>query len=178
MRRHQLSRPGVRHDLSCDIVDASHVAVSRALQRAATLLRYRCLSVDFLPLPALICAAFPVQWRAQWRRRRRHSTLFVGDVSLSAATKSFVKRRRRLSQSQSQFLPLSLFHLQFLSQPCPLCPFCHSTSPLDCCNCLSFRIVSCAKAQSQKLAQLIHEISRFISPNSRRCHAPPHALFT
>lgn len=48
-----------------------------------------------------------------------------------------------------------------------------STSPLDCCNCLSFQIVSCAKAQSQKLAQLIHEISRFISPNSCSCPARP-----
>lgn len=103
-----------------------------------------------------------------------HFTLFVGDVSLSAATKSFVKRlrRRRLSQFQSYCLSrsLSLFHLQFLS---PTPPPSHSTSPLDCCNCLSFQIVSCAKAQSQKLAQLIHEISRFISPSFRTLPRPP-----
>lgn len=105
--------------------------------------------------------------------KRAALDLFVGDVSLSAATKSFVKRRRRLSPVPS-LLP-SLCHLQFLSQSphVSLATPSVSTSPLDCCNCLSFQIVSCAKAQSQKLAQLIHEISRFISPNSCSCLAPP-----
>lgn len=105
--------------------------------------------------------------------KRAALDLFVGDVSLSAATKSFVKRRRRLSPVLS-LLP-SLSHLQFLSQSphLSLATPSVSTSPLACCNCLSFQIVSCAKAQSQKLAQLIHEISRFISPNSCSCLAPP-----
>lgn len=83
--RHQLSRPGVRLDLSCDIVDASHVAVAVAVVAVAIALQ-RChtatvphspvsVFVNFLPLPALICAAFPVQWRAQWRRQARRTRL-------------------------------------------------------------------------------------------------------
>lgn len=114
--------------------------------------------------------------------KRAALDLFVGDVSLSAATKSFVKRRRRLSPVPSLLPSLqpSLFHLQFLCQSphLSLATPSVSTSPLDCCNCLSFQIVSCAKAQSQKLAQLIHEISRFISPNSCSCLASPPVTHT
>lgn len=113
IRRHQLSRPGVRLDLSCDIVDASHVPLPCSGLPA----------VSTSTSSSHLCGISGTMAGTMAAASAPHFTLFVGDVSLSAATKSFVKRlrRRRLSQFQSYCLSrsLSLFHLQFLSPPPP-----------------------------------------------------------
>lgn len=130
-------------DLSCDIVDASHVTLCAALQGHEQLDSQSSQAPHCPSLHALSTSFhFQFSFVRHFRYTGGHNggkpalELFVGDVSLSAATKSFVEKLSPLPSPGSAL-------------PCPSLhpPASTAAAARSCCNCLSFQIVPCASQE-------------------------------